>query len=386
MLNNMMGQDFSWFTAVVENRMDPLLSGRVQIRCFGLHTENKTDIPTESLLWAQVMMPANSTSVNGLGQSPTGIVEGAWVVGFFLDPRDKQMPLIMGTIPGVPQAPDKSIGFSDPRKDTSAFPKRVQQTQIKADGTGSVTTSKARGEVYPYIIDEPDVNRIARNEKITETVIQHRKDTVDKAVPTASYAKGGTTDVPVAAGAFTEPTTAYAAKYPFNQTAESESGHLLEIDDTPGAERIHERHRTGSFYEIGPDGTKIDKSVQDRYEHTSRNKFEHVDGLYHQTVDGEIRIFANKDGKAASMTIQVGAGGDFNVFVTAGNCNLNVVGDLNTTVSGNHFERIGGNVVREVGGNILETIGGSVTRTTGGTKTEQNGGVYIHVAPQIYLN
>jgi hypothetical protein len=53
-----------------------------------------------------------------------------------------------------------------------------------------------------------------------------------------------------------EPKPYYAAKYPYNHVHQSESGHIIEIDDTPGNERLHRFHRAGTFEEIGPLGTK----------------------------------------------------------------------------------------------------------------------------------
>ena len=48
-----------------------------------------------------------------------------------------------------------------------------------------------------------------------------------------------------------EPETSYNAKYPHNHVYETEGGHLREYDDTVGAKRIHERHASGTGYEIG---------------------------------------------------------------------------------------------------------------------------------------
>ena len=45
------------------------------------------------------------------------------------------------------------------------------------------------------------------------------------------------------------------SSYPNNHVYESESGHVQEFDDTPGAERIHTYHRAGTFEEIHPDGS-----------------------------------------------------------------------------------------------------------------------------------
>ena len=35
--------------------------------------------------------------------------------------------------------------------------------------------------------------------------------------------------------------------YPKNHVYETESGHIKEFDDTEGAERIHEYHKSGTF-------------------------------------------------------------------------------------------------------------------------------------------
>ena len=71
------GDTFKWFIGVVEDRNDPSELGRVKVRCHGLHTDDKNLIPTNDLPWAQVMMPATSGSVGGVGESPTGIVQGS---------------------------------------------------------------------------------------------------------------------------------------------------------------------------------------------------------------------------------------------------------------------------------------------------------------------
>ena len=43
------------------------------------------------------------------------------------------------------------------------------------------------------------------------------------------------------------PDTSYAAEYPFNQVSVSRSGHERHVDDTPGAERLREAHKSGTF-------------------------------------------------------------------------------------------------------------------------------------------
>ena len=91
-----------FYTGCVENRQDPLFLGRVQVRVVGINTDDKTILDTGDLPWAHVMMPSNSASMNGLGWSPTGIVQGTWVIVVYLDEYNQQ-PLVLGTIGGIPQ-------------------------------------------------------------------------------------------------------------------------------------------------------------------------------------------------------------------------------------------------------------------------------------------
>ena len=70
----------------------------------------------------------------------------------------------------------------------------------------------------------------------------------------------------------------FEALYPFNTVEESDSGHFREMDDTPDHERIKESHRTGTFYEIHPDGTKVTKVIKDDFSVTIGDKGVKVDG------------------------------------------------------------------------------------------------------------
>ena len=107
---------FVWWQGVVEDRHDPLYLGRCRVRILGFHTEDLTDMPTNSLPWAYPIQPITSAAQTGVGISPTGPVEGSWVVGFFRDGENAQEPVFFGTLGGIPDAPDTTaIGFSDPR-------------------------------------------------------------------------------------------------------------------------------------------------------------------------------------------------------------------------------------------------------------------------------
>jgi len=162
-------------------------------------------------------------------------------------------------------------------------------------------------------------------------------------------------------GAWSEPPSPYNAKYPFNHVHESESGHIKEIDDTEGAERIHERHMSGSSYEIGPEGTKVTKVVKDNYEIISNDDFLHVKGTRRQTVDEGVRIRCNaKAGFGNSYSIEVGVGANCNIEVNGGNVNISARG----------FGTGGGNINLNAVGNINMKAVGSINLAAGGRITE----------------
>jgi hypothetical protein len=65
---------------------------------------------------------------------------------------------------------------------------------------------------------------------------------------------------------FTPPKGTTATRvYPFNHVYETESGHIMEFDDTNGGERIKIAHRLGTSEEVIEDGSKIEQVVNDKY-------------------------------------------------------------------------------------------------------------------------
>lgn len=100
------------YTGVVENRDDPLEIGRCQVRVVGLHTESKIILPTEDLPWAHPMTPITSASISGIGQTPVGPVNGTWVLIMFAD-EDQQQPIMLGTLPGIPQSKAAQVAIEE---------------------------------------------------------------------------------------------------------------------------------------------------------------------------------------------------------------------------------------------------------------------------------
>jgi predicted chitinase len=122
------------YTGVVENRDDPLRVGRCQVRILGLHTEDKTALPTADLPWAYPMQPVTSAAVSGIGWTPVGPVLGTWVVIMFRD-EDQQQPIMLGTIGGIPQTKAAELA-----KEESSDGILATSGGILTDGAGNAVT------------------------------------------------------------------------------------------------------------------------------------------------------------------------------------------------------------------------------------------------------
>lgn len=99
---NSYGSEFKWFFGVVEDRDDPEKLGRVRVRAHNIHTTNKTLLPTDQLPWATIINSPLSAGIKEVGFTPTGLMVGSTVFGFFADGSDSQVPMVLGTIAGIP--------------------------------------------------------------------------------------------------------------------------------------------------------------------------------------------------------------------------------------------------------------------------------------------
>ena len=346
--NYFMGLDgFVWFTGVVEDRNDPDKLGRVRVRCLGFHTEDLVDIPTADLPWATVMHPVTNPSMQGLGQTPSFLVEGTWVVGFFTDAKEKQQPIIMGTLPGKPStAPDERKGFSDPNK---IYP----STALPTSGHGTDKDENNYDTETKFF--EPDTNRLARNDVDAENIattphniIALKEDARTKNIPIANTTDDETDSKQQE---YDEPRSTYAAVYPKNHVFETESGHIKEYDDTKGAERIHEYHKSGTFTEIDADGNKVTRVVGHNYEIVAGNNFCNIKGDVNLTIDSNCKTYIK---------------GDWDIQVD-GNKNEVVKKNVTETYGTDNVEH---SHIVSITGKRAETVSNTVTETYQDTKTE----------------
>lgn len=222
---NMGTSGFVWWFGIVEDRDgDPEQLGRVRVRIFNVHSEDKADIDTDMLPWALVGQDPTSAAHDGIGRSPTGIAEGSMVFGFFLDGESMQIPAITQTFAGRPGG---------------------------------------KNDLHPLALGS---------------------NTLKKVIAPGSG----------------EPASPYKAKYPYNKVFTTESGHAIEIDDTPGAERLQEYHKSGTYHEVHPDGSDVVKIVGDSFDITVKDKTVFIGGDLKITVKGDANITIDGDSTLTS--------------------------------------------------------------------------------------
>lgn len=107
-----LGRDgYTWWVGEVEDISDPSQLGRVRVRILGWYTGHKKkedytkEIPTKVLPWATVLLPCDQAGTKNTG-STTELQPGAWVMGFFLDGDEAQMPVVLGSFRGFQEGGD----------------------------------------------------------------------------------------------------------------------------------------------------------------------------------------------------------------------------------------------------------------------------------------
>ena len=282
-----------FFIGMVEGNNDETHEGRVRVRAFGVHGTNE-EIATTDLPWA--MCAAGNYDPNN---PPPSL--GSYVYGMFLDGKMAQHPIILGLLPGMYNT------VSDPTK----------------DGEGVIP--EKNGDLLARGYNPNDFNagggpdRLARGELLNETYLlqQAANRTHDQKIADMDET-------------WSEPPPAYAAKYPFNRVIKS-GRHSIELDDSPGAERIMIHHDSGAYIQIDSKGTVSEKAAADRYEINIGTKHE-SSGHSVVTVNGNAHVYV-KGNKTEEIE------GDYKLLVhghteIASGASLNINGSDQVNVRG----------------------------------------------------
>lgn len=231
----------------------------------------------------------------------------------------------------------------------AGMPSRTQDGLL-----GSVQPSR-----YPleHQLKESTASRLARHENIDGTLVARKKKGAFTS-PTASHDPSGVgTDQGLDSESLGEPETPYDAKYPYNHVYESESGHVIEYDDTPEAERLHFFHRSGTFKEIHPDGTQVDKAVSDRWD-LSLGSSNYMAKKDVNITGQELLKLLGKKG----INIQ---SGDVLNEDSHGDRTITVGGNANTLVKKNAYTVIEGDVRILIKGSLYVAVDGDIKIKSG---------------------
>ena len=269
-MSNKIHIDYRHFIGIVEDINDPLELGRIRVRCVGYHTDSKLSIPVDSLPWAHVTMPVTSASLAGIGESSTGVVQGSWVAGYFIDGEVANNPIVTGTLPSMSGVKRSiQLGFGDP------------------DGK------------HPVAENVPDIP--VESTKNYKESSAYRKRVENRAeASSVPMALGSSWKIP-------QPNEVQQPEYPNNHTKHTLSGHVIEIDDTPGKERVLLHHTSGTHIEIDSEGNIIHVDEKNCYKLVKAGDYTYIKGSRSTTVAGD--------------------GGE-EVFITGGNQTVTVNGNI----------------------------------------------------------
>lgn len=326
------------YRGVVEDNNNPDKNGRVRVRIFGIHTKNNEYTPNEDfnyiktsdLPWAEVMVGADFGLISGVGISSV-LRQGTWV-WVTLDHDDPNYPIVIGVIPGTVSKSSKfqyksGEGFCDPI-----------------------------GE-YPFVkrSSELDFNRLARTDDLDtasyDKAMAHGLNTtahhiINSNIDTVSQTDGFTG----ANVSQTEPNSLDDKTiYPDSTVLETHSGHVITLDDSDGNERVRVYHRKGSYIEIRPDGSIVQKQATSGV----TNHYIHVSDVQEHIAKGVKRYIEE---------------------------------NLEEIIGGNFLQNVKGDLKIHVEGNVDWQVDGNITITSSGAQTNTNGGNYTHTAPNIFLN
>ena len=460
---------FIWWQGVVEDRIDPLFLGRCRVRILGWDTEDKSRMPTIELPWAYPIQPITSAAQTGVGISPTGVVEGTWVVGFYRDGEDAQERVFFGTLGGIPgdtpPNPNSNKGFYDPRRSLEELPPAHPDAEkagilgvaalLDNDASSllSVPTAPVSIEYYKkselkagQTIKDLEANNPKFNYSESPLSVGYGKLTVPHTLtaivkeyavrsrypdqdylgePTTPRAARGAFGVAGGFGLYTgdgilqekekwrlafnsnirrakasdvetweepPPISLYGARYPYNHVHQSESGHLFEMDDTPGAERLHRYHRMGTFEEIGSLGQRVTKIANQDFKFCMSNYYEQVQGDYLLNVSNDLDIVStgyfhntgtvdmNSSG-AISITAsdQTTIGGKGGVTIDAGSGPIIMRGSTfhQEVVSAQNTVKTKGNFTADTGGSHNILAGSLGFATLGGASISAGGSMTV---------
>lgn len=317
------------YRAVVEDNNDPLKVGRVKVRIFGMHSSNNensdepfNNISTDSLPWAEVEGSTEFGLISGIGVSSV-LRKGTWV-WVRLDHDDFNKPIVTSTIKGV-----------------------VSESPIGKYSGGSGFCDP--DEKYPFTSrsKESDINRLARNEKLNDeyydsAIAYGGLETIHNIINSNLTVVSISDGITGADCSQSEPISlSDLGEYPDIAVLETPGGNILEFDDTEGNERIRFWHKSGTYREVRPDGSIVEKQGTSG----TTNHYIHISDV-NEYIEKSVKRYIKEN--------------------------------LEEIIGGNFLQNIKGNLKLHVEGNLDWNVDGEINIISGGNHTV--------VAPRIDLN
>jgi hypothetical protein len=198
------------------------------------------------------------------------------------------------------------------------------------------TAIKDVGESFGSNLATPEVyTNPSANSSIDPYLTQTRTNPLNPKATPGEATPNNVENTPVA----NEPTYEFNARYPYNKVFVSESGHTKEIDDTPGYERLLDRHASGTYNEMQYDGNMITKVVSDKYTVVCGDDYISIEGHANIIVRGNCNL---------------SVGGYINAEADKG-INMNTKGDFRLKAKSINMETTGGNITAKSSASTLLT-------------------------------
>ena len=276
-----------FFMGIVEEDRDLTGNNRVKVRCFGIHPPVSTgEVKTKDLPWA---VPLNGT-YGGMTVAPG---KGEWVFGFFIDGRDAQHPMLLGTVPGL----NLQQMFGSGSDFANEYVKPSERVH------------KAYGKTAAHFAQT--------GEELQATQVLYQNSTIKQGIPVAGKTGGWSEpETPVSAGL--EKTVVWQSKY---------GDSYIEVGGDEGSEVINLSHGEGSHVSIDQAGNVKVRSSGDLY----------------NISDGHTREYS---GGRKDLHVN----GSWTVMTRDGDATLEIHGDMNQYIHGDWNVKVGKRVAINAGG------------------------------------
>ena len=177
---------------------------------------------------------------------------------------------------------------------------------------------------------------------------------------------------------FDQPEIPYAAEYPFNRVIQTESGHIIEMDDTPGSERLSIHHANGTFIELDQTGSIVERTKGSQYRFVDKNDHLSIEGERRVSVSGSMQVYC-----AANVNLEVE--GDVNLKCfnditaeAAGTLNLSATEEINLNSANIN--------IQSTNFTNLKTDGSAFISAKDSIHNKCNSSMFLHTLQDMHIN